>query len=124
MKTTYLIIFFVVGSIGLASGIYVKYFKNYQFDIRIGQADDAGLSIPGHLRLGEQIDFLAKLDRTFSSLGIERVAGDRLPEALTKLKTINAVAITIMVLSAILMVWMARQCYRRSCSPKLKSIRF
>ncbi|RKD85992.1 hypothetical protein [Mangrovibacterium diazotrophicum] len=87
-----------VAIIGLAGGVYLKYFKSYiDPKLQITVTDAAGRP----LMLGETIAYLENLESLTAQFGI---SSDENREVLSQLKTINIVSIAMMVLSLILAV--------------------
>lgn len=102
MKKNYLILLVVISVAGFISGIYLKYFKIYQNNIRIKVEINDDESQQRQLNLSENIAFLEELKRTFEATGVERTHIDKLPEALERLKKINRISIALMVVSGFL----------------------
>jgi hypothetical protein len=100
-KETYMIIILIISIIGLSTGFYLKFIKSYINDIQ-GNGVENGESIQRPLRLGENIDFLKELNKSIISHGIESKENDI---ALKRLKTINTISFTIMILSSLAFLW-------------------
>lgn len=91
----------VISTIVLWTGIYFKFVKSFVKDIQTNTINDQGESSQRNLTLSENIKFLEALDQTFSSQGIENKEN---VAALDRLKKINLIAISSMIVSILFML--------------------
>ena len=92
----------IVSLIGLSTACYFKFVKSYVEGIQIKAINEQGESSQRNLTLSENINFLEKLDQTFSSQGIETNGN---AATLRILKKINILAVSSMIVSILFMLW-------------------
>lgn len=95
-KKQYLYLLLVVSVLGLATGVYLKYFKSYtDQEITIQGSDE----VIKHPNLGQTIDLIEKLDALAEVHDLSAPSNE---ETLQKLKIINYAAIGIMAISILI----------------------
>lgn len=101
-KKNYMIIILLISVVVFGSGFYLKFMKSHINDIQTKSINYKGEAVQRQLRLGETIVYLEELKSIADSQNFESKENDIV---LKKLKTVNSISITIMILSCFAFLW-------------------
>nr|WP_319573263.1 hypothetical protein [uncultured Draconibacterium sp.] len=105
-KNKTFIILLIISVLGFSFSFYTKYMRNYMLGVRkLEKANDNRIALE-QLNLSDNIALLEKLEKTKISVEAGGAKGDENAKILNRLKTINTLCTTGMVLFFLLFIWL------------------
>ena len=109
IKKSYVVILLFLSAFLFGMAFYAKYVKVYMQEVEKKEMSKESNIQFNQLKLNDNIALLENLEESLISAGGKLPKENRNKEALKKLKIINAISITAMIISIFLFLWLLRK---------------